>query len=116
MMVGWTKRCESTSTRSPPSTGLFDRLHRLILDVHPDIAITLSYKMPTYRVGKRCLHVGVWKHGLSIYGWDPGRDAGFAARHPELANDKGTIRLGPDVAVRITDAEFCDFLRATFGH
>lgn len=83
---------------APAHRSLFDRLHRLILEVHPDIEVTLSYKMPTYRVGERGLHVGVWKHGLSIYGWDPGRDAGFAARHPELANDKGTIRLGPDAA------------------
>ena len=101
---------------APEHRLLFDRLHRLILAVHPDAEITLSYKMPTYRVGERGLHVGAWKHGLSIYGWDPGRDAGFTARHPELANGRGTIRLGPDAAAGITDAELCDFLRATFDH
>ena len=35
---------------------LFDRLHRLILDEHPDAAITLSYQMPTYTVGRRRLY------------------------------------------------------------
>lgn len=30
---------------------LFDRLHRLILAVHPDVAVVLSYKIPTYKVG-----------------------------------------------------------------
>lgn len=55
----------------------------------------------------------MWKHGLSIYGWEHGRDAGFAVRHPELANDKGTIRLGPDAAACITDRELGDFLGAT---
>ena len=45
---------------------LFDRLHRLILDVHPDATVVLSYKIPTYKVGNRRLHVGAWKHVLSL--------------------------------------------------
>jgi hypothetical protein len=48
--------------------------------------VVLSYKIPTYVVGRRRLFVGVWKHGLSVYGWDQGRDAGFIARHPELVH------------------------------
>lgn len=91
---------------------LFDRIHRMILDVHPDVAVVLSYQMPTYVVGRYRLYVGVWKHGLSFYGWEPGRDAGFAARHPELVTSKGTIKLAPDAAARIPDDEFRDLLRA----
>ncbi len=34
-----------------------------------------------------------WKHGLSVYGWAYGRDGGFAERHPELDNGKGTLKL-----------------------
>ena len=91
---------------------LFDRIHRLALDVHPDVAVVLSYQMPTYALGRSRLYVGVWRHGLSFYGWEPGRDAGFAARHPELVTSKGTIKLPPDAAARIPDGEFRDFLRA----
>lgn len=42
---------------------LFDRVHRLIMDVQPDADVVLSYKMPTYVAGGRRLYVAVWKHG-----------------------------------------------------
>src|SRR5437588_8935538 len=46
---------------------LFDRLHRLIIESHPDAHVVLSYGIPTYKLGKRRLYVGAWKHGVSIY-------------------------------------------------
>lgn len=96
----------------PERRPLFDRLDRLIHEAHPDAEVVLSYKMPTYVVGRRRLYVGVWKHGLSLYGWEPGRDAGFAARHPELVNNKGTLRVRPADAAGISDAELRDFVLA----
>jgi uncharacterized protein YdhG (YjbR/CyaY superfamily) len=91
---------------------LFDRVHRLVLEAHPDAGLRLSYRMPTFRVGKRNLHVGVWQHGVSLYGWGSGHDAGFTERHPELLAGRGTIRLRPDDAERITDDELRDLARA----
>ncbi len=90
---------------------VFDRLHRLIVPICPDAEVMLSYGMPTYRIGRRRLNIGVWKHGLSLY-VSPSRDGGFSARHPELAAGKGTIKLSPGDAVRILDAEFQDLIRA----
>ena len=92
---------------------LFDRLHRLILEAHPDTTVALSYGIPTYRVGRRRLFVGAWKHGLSVYGWQADHDAGFSARHPALLTGKGTIRLRPEDAAAIGDDELREFLRAT---
>ncbi len=97
---------------------LFDRLHGLILSVleaHPDDGpqIVLSYQMPTYKLGRRRLYVGAWKHGVSIYGWDKGHDAGFAERHPELLTGKGTVQLRPADAAAIADAELLDLVRAS---
>ena len=97
---------------APEHRPLFDRLHRLDLEAHPDAAVVLSYQMPTYKVGRRRLFVGAWKHGVSIYGWDQGRDAGFTARHPALQTGKGTIRLRPEDAAGIPDDEFRDLVRA----
>lgn len=91
---------------------LFDRLHRLVLEVHPDATMVLAYQIPTYKVGRRRLFIGAWKHGVSIYGWDQGRDAGFTARHPGLRTGKGTIQLRPDDALGIPDDEFRDLVRA----
>jgi hypothetical protein len=93
------------------SRPLFDRLHRLILAAHPEAAVVLSYRMPTYKVGRRRLFLGAWKHGVSIYG-SQGRDAGFAARHAELRAGKTTIQLRPQDAAGISDDEFRDLARA----
>ncbi len=90
---------------------VFDRLHRLIVAMCPDAEMVLSYGMPTYRIGRRRLNIGVWQHGLSLY-VSPNRDGGFSARHPELAAGKGTIKLRPGDAVSIPDAEFQDLIRA----
>lgn len=89
---------------------LFDRVHGLLMEEHPDAEVILSYKMPTYVVGDRQLHVGVWKHGLSFYGWRHGRDGGLPARHPHLDNGKGTLRLPVKDAANISDEELRAFL------
>jgi uncharacterized protein YdhG (YjbR/CyaY superfamily) len=91
---------------------LFDRIHRLVMEAHPDAAVVLSYQIPTYKVGRRRLFVGAWKHGVSIYGWQRGHDGGFTDRHPELRTSKGTIQLRPDDAAGIPDDELRDLARA----
>ncbi len=91
---------------------LFDRLHRLILAVHPDATVVLSYQIPTYKVGNRRLYVGAWKHGLSIYGWQQGTDGAFIARHPGLKSSKGTIQLRPKDAAAIPDDELSELFRS----
>src|ERR1700722_11227823 len=96
----------------PEHRPLFDRLHRLVLEVRPDAELVLSYKMPTYRVGKQRLHLGAWKHGVSIYGWHQGGDAGFTTRHPDLKTSKGTIQLRPEDADGIADDELRALVRA----
>ena len=94
---------------------LFDRVHLLIMEVQPEAEVILSYKMPTYVSGARRLHVGVWKHGLSFYGWQHGQDGGLVARHPDLDNGKGTLRLPLGEAARISDDELRAFAAAVLG-
>jgi len=96
------------------SQPLFDRLHELITGTFPDAEVGLSYGMPTYRIGRRRLNVGVWEHGLSLYA-SPRRDGGFSERHPELAYGKGTIRVSPHDAARIPDDEFRELARAALS-
>ena len=94
---------------------LFDRLHGLILEAYPEVTVLLSYKMPTYRRGRQRLFLGVWQHGVSVYGWDEGRDAGFIARHPGLKTSTGTIRLRPSDAAGIADDDLRDLVHAALG-
>ncbi|HEY5384191.1 MAG TPA: DUF1801 domain-containing protein [Acidimicrobiales bacterium] len=90
---------------SPAQRPLFDRLHTIVLAEHPDAEVLLSYGMPAYRVGRRRLNLGAWKHGVSVYGWRGDNDGGFIARHPGLWNGKGTIRIRPQEAEEISDEE-----------
>jgi uncharacterized protein YdhG (YjbR/CyaY superfamily) len=96
---------------------LFDRVHRLILEVHPEAAPVLSYGMPTYRVGARRLYVGVWRHGISLYGWGKDRAAEFIARHPALVSGKGTIQLRSTAPAEaeVSDDELRDLVRAALA-
>ena len=96
---------------SPLQRPLFDRLHAIVLAEHPDAEVLLSYGMPAYLVGRRRLNIGVWKHGVSVYGWRGDNDGGFVARHPTLSSGKGTIRITPQDAEGISDEE----LRALLG-
>jgi hypothetical protein len=96
----------------PGHLPLFDRMDRLILTAYPEADVVISYRIPTYKVGRRRLHVGVWQHGVSMYGWGQDRDGGFTARHPELRTSKGTIRLRPADAAAIGDDEFLGLIRA----
>jgi uncharacterized protein YdhG (YjbR/CyaY superfamily) len=97
---------------APEHRPLFDRLDRLVRRVHPEADLVLSYTMPTYKVGRRRLHIGVWKHGVSIYGWQQGKEAAFSSRHPAARTSKGTIRISPDDAASITDDELTGLVRA----
>jgi uncharacterized protein YdhG (YjbR/CyaY superfamily) len=99
----------------PEHRPLFDRLQRLILEAYPDAEVVLSYQMPMYKVGRRRLHVGVWRHGLSFYGLGPDNDGGFSERHPELRTSKGTIQLRPEAAAAIPDEELRDLIHAVLG-
>jgi hypothetical protein len=94
---------------------LFDRLHGLVLAVHPYAAVVLSYDIPTYKVGRRRLFLAAWQHGISIYGWQADRDAGFSGRHADLRSGKATIRIRPKDAVAIADEEFTDLIRAALA-
>ena len=96
---------------APEQRPLFDRLHAIVLAEHPDAEVVLSYGMPAYRMGGRRLNLGVWRHGVSVYGWRTDRDGGFVARHPRLSSGKGTIRIRPEDAESISDDE----LRALLG-
>ena len=94
---------------------LFDRIQGLILAARPEAEVRISYDIPTYEVDGRRLYLGVWKHGVSIYGWGRGRDGGFVDAHPELRHGRGTIRIRPAEAAGVTDAELTDLVRAALA-
>jgi uncharacterized protein YdhG (YjbR/CyaY superfamily) len=71
----------------------FDKVFTVLRAACPEADVELSYGLPTLSIDQRRLHVGVWAHGVSLYGWRRSGDAGLSERHPELIHGKGTIRL-----------------------
>ena len=100
---------------SPEQRPLFDRVLALLLEAVPDVALTISYQIPTFKLGGRRLYLAAWKHGISLYGWGADRDGGFSARHPELKSGRGTIQIGPEQARLIPDEEFLALARAVLA-
>jgi uncharacterized protein YdhG (YjbR/CyaY superfamily) len=101
------ERIKGFITEVPPEhRALFERLHGIVLATHPEAQEDFAYAMPTYRVGKRRLNIGVWRHGVSVYGWRRDNDGGFAERHPDLLSSKSTIRIRPSDADAISDEDF----------
>ena len=98
---------------APEQRPLFDRLHRLVLKTRPDAEVVLSYKIPTYKVGRKRLFLAVWKHGVSILRLGAGRRRRLRCPPPpELKTSKGTIQLRPADLAAIPDEEFRDLVRA----
>ncbi len=100
---------------APEHRALFDRVHRLILEACPEVEVVISYKMPTYQVGRRRVNVAAWSHGVSIYGWKAHGDGGLTRRHPELQTSRGTIQLRSDHADEISDEEIRELARAVLA-
>jgi uncharacterized protein YdhG (YjbR/CyaY superfamily) len=94
----------------PQFRPLFDRLHGIVVAAHPEAQLAMAYDMPTYRLGKRRLNLGVWKHGVSVYGWRGDNDGGFSARHADLLRSKSTIGIRPADADAMSDEELTGLL------
>src|SRR5579862_7473860 len=69
---------------------LFDRLQSLILDLYPDAEILFSYKIPTYKVGRRRVYLGLWKDGVSLHAIDP---EPFKQRHRSIKTGRGSLNF-----------------------
>ncbi len=94
---------------------MWDRIERIVRTLHPDVELLLTYDMPTFAVGEQRLPVGVWKHGVSLYGLTGSNDAGFIARHPELSSGRGTVKLPTARAGDFSDDELTALLAAVLG-
>ena len=94
---------------------MWNRIERIVRVLHPDVEMLITYDMPTFVVGERRLPVGVWKHGLSLYGLTEANDAGFIDRHPELSSGRGTVKLPTARAEEFSDDELRATLSAVLG-
>src|SRR6476620_10443716 len=88
------------ASRPPGPRPTLRRVRAAIRKALPKAVETISYKIPTYRVGgKAVIYFAAWTHHYSIY---PATRTLVAALGDELAAlkiEKGTIRLSYDTPV-----------------
>ena len=90
---------------------LYDRVEALVREIAPEAEQRLSYGLPTFVLDGRRLHLGVWKHGVSLYGLTPERDGGFSERYPRLRTGRGTLRLTAQDVEEVGDDELRALVR-----
>lgn len=72
---------------------LYDVIESVILGTGLVEEIAYSYKLPTFRRGKRPVTVSKWKGGISmsVQGTEPITE--FKARHPEITGGKISLQF-----------------------
>ena len=85
---------------------LFDRLQSLILELYPDAEIVISYHIPTYKVGRGRVWLGLWKHGVSLYGVPIET---FQQRHSSIKTGKGSLNF--KFADQLPEADIRDVIK-----
>jgi uncharacterized protein YdhG (YjbR/CyaY superfamily) len=76
---------------------LFDRLQALILELHPDAEVVISYQIPTYKTRGGRVSLGPWRDGVSLYTTGPQHIERFKSRHPAIKTGKASLNF------RLTD-------------
>jgi uncharacterized protein YdhG (YjbR/CyaY superfamily) len=84
---------------------LAEQLHGIILALFPEVTVDLSYRMPTYRVGKGWVALANQKHYVSLYTCSTHHLTWFRKRHPEIRTGKGCINFRPDVDLPVGAVE-----------
>jgi hypothetical protein len=100
---------------APEHRPMWDRVEAMVRELFPTVELRITYDMPTFVVGEHRLPVGVWKHGLSLYGLHEKNDAGLITRRPELSSGRGTVKLPSAKAASFTDAELRATLKAVLS-
>ena len=85
---------------------LFGRLQSLILELYPDADVVISYQIPTYKVGRRRVYLGLWKDGVSLHAIDP---TPFKERHPAIKTGKGSLNF--KVSDELPEADIRDVIQ-----
>ena len=78
---------------------LVERLHTLIVNLYPEAAIDMSYRMPTYKIGEGWVAVANQKRYVSLYTCGAHHLADFKKRYPDIRTGKGCINLKPTDSV-----------------
>ena len=69
---------------------LFDRLQSLILQLYPNVETLISYKIPTDKLGRRRVYLGLWEDGVSLHAVSVDD---FKQKHGSIKTGRGSLNF-----------------------
>jgi len=81
----------------------FMSLHNLIVQLYPEAAIDMSYKMPTYRVGDGWVALANQKNYISLYTCGVSHLEPYKQKHPQQKTGKGCINFRDRDEIHLDD-------------
>ena len=66
-----------------------DKLHELIVGLYPDVAVDMSYRMPTYKAKDGWVALANQKSYVSLYTCGAHHLIAFKAKHTKIKTGKG---------------------------
>ena len=67
----------------------------IVLDLYPQVRVSLKYKMPTYESESGWLAIGNQKHHWAVYTCGADKIEDYLAAHPEVKHGKGCLHFRP---------------------
>ncbi len=84
----------------------FMSIHKLIMQLYPDAAVDMRYKMPTYRVGDGWVALANQKNYISLYTCSESHIESYRLKHPQQKTGKGCINFRVRDEIYYEDLEF----------
>lgn len=78
-------------------------LHGLILSLFPQAAVSMEFRMPSYRLGANYIAWGSTARHLAVCTPSGERIAAFRAKHPEVAGALGCLRFRDSQRLPLAD-------------
>ena len=80
-------------------------LHNAIVDVCPDVDVSMKYKMPSYGRQEKWMSLKSQPHSITVYGSDSAGIAAFAENNPDIKAGKMTLKIADAVEISSDDVQ-----------
>jgi uncharacterized protein YdhG (YjbR/CyaY superfamily) len=97
----------------PEQRRLFDHLQSLILELHPEAEVVISYQVPTYKTRSGRVSLGLWKNEVSLYTTEAEHIQRFRSDHPNIKTGKASINL--KLSDDVPDGDLRNLLEQAIG-
>jgi uncharacterized protein YdhG (YjbR/CyaY superfamily) len=83
----------------------FMSIHELIMQLYPDAAVDMSYRMPTYRIGGSWVAFANQTQYISLYTCSASHLESYKQKYPQQKTGKGCINFRDSDEIHYDDLE-----------